>query len=192
MRDYSNQATKHRRRGKKSPSVAVGISLSIILTGTAAAALTWLNHTALVKKDSLVVEQPKVKVAIDAPLAEDKAVLISHEILEATENFYTFYDLLVTGEVPIDVKDGKTLDDAISQQLKSTFIQAASFRTHEAAERTRVALLFLDLKARVVPPSSNTGEWYRIVLGPFKTKRDMSAAADVLAKNGFDAQVRKE
>ena len=125
-------------------------------------------------------------------MAEDEAVLISHENPEATENFYTFYDLLVTGEVPIDVKDGKTIDDAISQQLKSTFIQAASFRTHEAAERTRVALLFLDLKARVVPPSSNTGEWYRIVLGPFKTKRDMSAAADVLAKNGFDAQVRKE
>lgn len=192
MRDYSNQATKHRRRGKNSPSVAVGISLSIILTGAAVAALTWLNHTAFVKKDSLVIESPKMKVAIDAPLAEDEAAVIRHKIPEAIENFYTFYDLLITGEVPIDVRDGKTIDDAISQQLKSTFIQVASFRTHEAAERTRVALLFLNLKARVAPPSSNTGEWHRIVLGPFKTKRDMSAAADVLAKNGFDAQVRKE
>ena len=192
MRDYSNQATKHRLRGRKSPSVAVGISLSIILTGTAVAALIWLNHSASVKNDFLVIEQPKVKVAIDIPLATDEGAMIRHEIPEATENFYSFYDLLITGEVPINVKDGKILDDAISQQLKSTFIQVASFRTHEAAERTRVALLFLNLKARVILPSSNNSEWYRIVLGPFKTKRDMSAAADVLAKNGFDAQVRKE
>ena len=53
-------------------------------------------------------------------------------------------------------------------------------------------LLFLDLKARVIPPSATNGGWYRIVLGPFKTVRDMRAAADVLTKNGYSALVRRE
>jgi len=83
-------------------------------------------------------------------------------------------------------------DEAVAEKLKSTVIQVASFRTADSAESTRVALLFLDLKARVIPPSQTNGGWYRIVLGPFKTVRDMRAAADVLTKNGYDAQVRRE
>ena len=76
--------------------------------------------------------------------------------------------------------------------LKNTTIQVAAFRTAEAAEDTRIALLFLDLKARVIPPNATDGGWYRIVLGPFKTVRDMRATADVLTKNGYSALVRKE
>ena len=99
---------------------------------------------------------------------------------------------MITGEVPIDIEAGQSRDEAVSETLKSTIIQVAAFRTAEAADDTRVALLFLDLKARVIPPSAINGGWYRIVLGPFKTVRDMRAAADVLTKNGYSALVRRE
>ncbi len=201
MRDYSTQATKHRRKGKKGPSAAVGVTLSIILTGAAVAALIWLDQSVSYSENAKDVSLSEVKeksqpiAGSHATADEEKAdetTALQHEIPEAPENFYTFYELLINGEVPISIEEGQSQDEAISRQLKSTLIQVASFRTHEAAEGTRVALLFLDLKARVIPPSSKNGGWYRIVLGPFKTKRDMSAVADVLAKNGFDAQVREE
>ena len=77
-----------------------------------------------------------------------KSIIVHNKIPEASENFYTFYELLINGEVPIDVEVGQSRDEAVAETLKSTIIQVASFKTAEAADDTRVALLFLDLKRR--------------------------------------------
>ena len=90
--------------------------------------------------------------------------------------------MLISGEVPIDLTEGKASDEAVTEKLKSSIIQIASFRTAEAAEDARVTLLFLDLRARVIPPSQTNGGWYRLILGPFKTIRDMQATVDTLTK----------
>ena len=197
MRDYSTQAARHRRSEKKGPSAAVGITLSIVLLGAVATGLIWLNQSTSIE-EPVVPQQPEIQVkgpqssGNELPLNSEQTIIVQQEVPEAPENFYTFYELLITGEVPIDVEAGQTRDEAVAEKLKSTNIQVASFRTAEAAEDTRVALLFLDLKARVIPPSQTNGGWYRIVLGPFKTVRDMQAAADMLTKNGYTALVRRE
>ena len=162
-----------------------------------ATGLIWLNQSTSIE-EPLVPQQPETQVkgprssVNEPPLNSAQTTIVQQEVPEAPENFYTFYELLITGEVPIDVEAGQTRDEAVAEKLKSTNIQVASFRTAEAAEDTRVALLFLDLKARVIPPSQTNGGWYRIVLGPFKTVRDMQAAADMLTKNGYTALVRRE
>lgn len=195
MRDYSSQASKHRVTSQRGPSAALGITLSVILLGLVAAVLIWLTQSTGAPP-ATTVDQP-VATPSDATTQpptediagpEDAAEMAIQEVPKAPENFYTFYQLLIEGEVPIDVQPGETRDEAIAKKLQSTLVQVASFRTSEAAESTRVALLFLDLKARVIPPSETNGGWYRVVLGPFKTVRDMQAAADRLAKNGYDAQ----
>ena len=197
MRDYSTQAARHRRPEKKGPSAVVGITLSIVLLGAIATGLIWLNQNASTpppaesQQPEAQVTEPQSQQAV-TPTNPEQTTTVQQEIPEAPENFYTFYELLITGEVPIDVEAGQTRDEAVAETLKSTIIQVASFRTAEAADDTRVALLFLDLKARVIPPSATNGGWYRIVLGPFKTVRDMRAAADVLTKNGYSALVRRE
>lgn len=195
MRDYSTQATKHRKAAKTGPNAAVGITLSIFLVGAVAAALIWLNQTT----ENPVKEAAEVPTAQpETPAAEITASeeststpdseLAVQEVPQAPENFYTFYDLLIEGEVPIDIEAGETRDEAIAKRLKNTLVQVASFKSAESAESTRVALLFLDLKARVIPPSETNGGWHRVVIGPFKTNRDMRAAMDRLTKNGHDAQ----
>jgi len=196
MRDYSTQAARHRRTEKQGPSAAIGITLSIVLVGAVAALLIWLTQST---SETLEEEPRQPEARIEEPQAPTPTELnaqetttVEQEIPEAPENFYTFYELLISGEVPIDVEAGKSRDEAAAETLKSTIVQVASFRTAEAAEDTRVALLFLDLKARVLPPSQTNGGWYRIVLGPFKTIRDMQAAADVLKKNGYNALIRRE
>ncbi len=197
MRDYSTQAARHRRPEKKGPSAVVGITLSIVLLGAVATGLIWLDQNASTPPEAesqqpeAQVTEPQSQQAV-TPTNLEQTTTVQQEIPEAPENFYTFYELLITGEVPIDVEAGQTRDEAVAETLKSTIIQVASFRTAEAADDTRVALLFLDLKARVIPPSATNGGWYRIVLGPFKTVRDMRAAADVLTKNGYSALVRRE
>ena len=195
MRDYSSQASRHRASHQRGPSAALGITLSVVLLGLVTAGLIWLNQSTEPNQDTLS-EQPKAVpqptevrgAAAPAETPTDATEVAIQEVPKAPENFYTFYQLLIEGEVPIDVQPGETRDEAIAKKLQSTLVQVASFRTSEAAENTRVALLFLDLKARVIPPSTSNGGWYRVVLGPFKTVRDMQAAADRLAKNGYDAQ----
>ena len=197
MRDYSTQAARHRRPEKKEISAVVGITLSILLLGSIATGLIWLNkgtsapYPAESQQPEAQVTEPQSPEA-ETPTDPEQTTTVQQEIPEAPENFYTFYELLITGEVPIDINAGQSRDEAVAETLKSTIIQVAAFRTAEAADDTRVALLFLDLKARVIPPSAINGGWYRIVLGPFKTVRDMRAAADVLTKNGYSALVRRE
>ena len=192
MRDYSTQAARHRRLKKKRPSAATGITLSIALLGAVATGLIWLNQSTSVTGSTEPKRPEPQSPTSEISTNSKKSVIVHDKIPEASENFYTFYELLITGEVPIDVEVGQSRDEAVAETLKSTIIQVASFKTAEAADDTRVALLFLDLKARVIPPSESNGGWYRIVLGPFKTVRDMRATADVLIKNGYSALVRKE
>ena len=197
MRDYSTQAARHRRSEKKEISAVVGITLSILLLGSVATGLIWLNKLTSApypaesqQPEAQFTEPPSPEVG--TPTDPEQTTTVQQEIPKAPENFYTFYELLITGEVPIDIEAGQSRDEAVSETLKSTLIQVAAFRTAEAADDTRVALLFLDLKARVIPPSETNGGWYRIVLGPFKTVREMRAAADVLTKNGYSVLVRRE
>ncbi|MEG3592624.1 MAG: SPOR domain-containing protein [Pseudomonadota bacterium] len=171
--------------------------MSIALLGAVATGLIWLNQSTSVT-GSTEPKRPEPRIgepqssASETSTNSKKSIIVHDEIPEASENFYTFYELLITGEVPIDTGVGQSRDEAVAETLKTTIIQVASFKTAEAADDTRVALLFLDLKARVIPPNESNGGWYRIVLGPFKTVRDMRATADVLIKNGYSALVRKE
>ncbi len=197
MRDYSTQASRRRRTEKKSSTAAVGVTLSIILLGVIVVILIWLSQSTT-DIGTTDTPQPTISEPIDrtsstnTSLITERAITIEQEVPEAPENFYTFYKLLISGEVPIDLTEGMASDEAVTEKLKSTIIQVASFRTAEAAEDARVTLLFLDLRARVIPPSQTNGGWYRLILGPFKTIRDMRATVDTLTKNGYNAFERKE
>ena len=182
---------------KKSSTAAVGVTLSIILLGVVVVILIWLSQST---KDIETTDTPQPTISeptnrtssTNTSSATERAITIEQEVPEAPENFYTFYKLLISGEVPIDLTEGTASDEAVTEKLKSTIIQVASFRTAEAAEDARVTLLFLDLRARVIPPSQTNGGWYRLILGPFKTIRDMRATVDTLTKNGYNAFERKE
>ena len=142
MRDYSTQASRHRRTEKKVPSAAVGVTLSIVLLGVVLVILIWLNQRT---NDIEPTDTPQPALSeptnqtpsTNTSTATEKAITIEQEIPEAPENFYTFYKLLISGEVPIDLKEGTASDEAVAERLKSTIIQVASFRTAEAAENAQ-------------------------------------------------------
>ena len=82
-------------------------------------------------------------------------------------------------------------DEAVSETLKSTIIQVAAFRTAGEAEGTRVALLFLDLKARVIPPSAINGGGIESYLVHLNGPRH-ACYGRCTDKNGYSALVRRE
>ena len=102
MRDYSTQAARHRRPEKKGPSAVVGITLSIVLLGAVATGLIWLDQNASTPPEAesqqpeAQVTEPQSQQAVK-PTNPEQTITVQQEIPEAPENFYTFYELLITG-----------------------------------------------------------------------------------------------
>ena len=188
MRDYSTQANKFRQNTPKYSNGRKGAIFFIIVIVGIVFGLIWFNQPQ--KSEISDLSKPSTQARNEAPATVkiESGKSIAENIPVATENFYTFYDLLLQNEVPIDKIAGQTRDQIIAKKLKTTLVQVASFRSADAAESMRIKLLFLDLKARIIPASETNGGWYRIVLGPFKTVRDMNSAMDLLAKNGHQPQ----
>ena len=60
MRDYSTQASRHRRTEKKSSTAAVGVTLSIILLGVVVVILIWLSQNT---KDIETTDTPQPTIS---------------------------------------------------------------------------------------------------------------------------------
>jgi cell division protein FtsN len=180
MKDYSTQASKHRNSSARRPNAAVAIVLSMITVGAFVAALVWLDQND---------QSQPLEIPTAAPDSLPRSASeITDSKIQAPQKFYTFPGLLKEDELITDTQAGEAQDKSIGKELTSKLVQTGSFKSLEAAENTRIALLFLDLKARVIPPSKSNGGWYRVVIGPFQAVRDMRATIDVLVKNGHNAQ----
>ncbi|MDC1319238.1 SPOR domain-containing protein [Litorivicinus sp.] len=191
MKDYSTQASKHRNSSARRPNAAVAIVLSMITVGAFVAALVWLDQNDQSQPLEIPTAAPDSLPRSASELTDSKIQspnIAIHDLPQAPQKFYTFPGLLKEDELITDTQAGEAQDKSIGKELTSKLVQTGSFKSLEAAENTRIALLFLDLKARVIPPSKSNGGWYRVVIGPFQAVRDMRATIDVLVKNGHNAQ----
>jgi cell division protein FtsN len=50
-------------------------------------------------------------------------------------------------------------------------IQCGSFRTDEQAQELKANIAFQGLEAQVRPSQGSSGRWYRVILGPYDSKR---------------------
>ena len=64
------------------------------------------------------VTEPQSQQAV-TPTDPEQTTTVEQEIPEAPENFYTFYELLISGEVPIDIDAGQTRDEAVAKRSKA-------------------------------------------------------------------------
>lgn len=74
------------------------------------------------------------------------------------------------------------------------YLQAASFRNAEDANRARAEILLLNLEAEVTEFDNGTETWHRIIVGPFEGQSMVSKAQTTLLENGYGGMVlqRKE
>lgn len=104
------------------------------------------------------------------------------------EPVYDFYNNLKTMEV-------KVPDNKVKQREQESFnqiLQVGSFKTMNDAEQQRAEIILLGLKANVESSKgSNGATWYRVLVGPFTSRSDMSKARSILINNGMPTLVLK-
>lgn len=79
---------------------------------------------------------------------------------------FTYHKVLKDKELQVDV-------DTSQQQVdKNLIMQCGSFLKHEQADRLKAQIAFTGLTATIKATDEKDGKtWYRVVLGPYKTKR---------------------
>lgn len=190
MRDYSHQATRHRGQTAKRPGKSLGVTLAALVIAAFFASLFYLNDLGQ-SKEQATSEPSSTEPAPGsdpAPIDEtrDPPALAAAPAHTPT-NGLSFHQILQDAQILIDAEPGQSRDQAVAEQLKTTRLQIASFKQPESAEDLRITLSFLDLDPQVIPASASNGWYYRVVVGPFESIRELQSAADRLKKNGYDA-----
>ena len=69
------------------------------------------------------------------------------------------------------------------------FLQAASFRDSQDANAARAEIILLNLEAEISQSNVNGETWYRIIVGPFEGRSNVSKAQTTLLENGYGGMV---
>ena len=114
--------------------------------------------------------EEKVDTQATRPVAPTEEVLP-----ELPEEEWEYIKTLPGYEVEVDVKQQEKSD-------KRYLMQCASFRTRAQAEEMKAKIAFQGLEALIRHSTGSNGEWFRVILGPFESKRDAEKAKHSLRK----------
>lgn len=103
---------------------------------------------------------------------------------------FRFYEMLPESEViPPKVEE---YTPGPSKQDFDYLVQSGSFRSKEDAERQRAQIAFQGLRAAVQRIELDSGSvWYRVNVGPFKSRSQMNSAIDKLVSINIQPLIRK-
>ncbi|RJG13128.1 SPOR domain-containing protein [Pseudomonas cavernicola] len=74
---------------------------------------------------------------------------------------------------------------AIKAAVTQYFLQAGSFRKQEDADKVRAQILLLGQNVQVESGTVREETWYRVLVGPFSNREQLTGAQKKLAGNGF-------
>ena len=94
---------------------------------------------------------------------------------ELPEEEWEYIKTLPGYEVEVEVKEQEKSD-------KRYLMQCASFRTRAQAEEMKAKIAFQGLEALIRHSTGSNGDWFRVILGPYESKRDAEKAKHSLRK----------
>lgn len=121
----------------------------------------------------------KTTVAEAAPDTSEPPASANIEEVNARPEL-TFYETLLNEEVEVP-----EFEDLPPRPKVISFLQAASFRNREDADRARAQLLLLNFDVNVTEFQSTDATYYRIIVGPFEGQSALAKAQSVLLENGY-------
>lgn len=130
---------------------------------------------------------PKQPAAVERPAKSPASKTVKQEEKKPS---FRFYEMLPESEVvPPKVEEytpGPTKQDF------DYLVQSGSFRSKEDAERQRAQIAFQGLRAGVQRIELESGSvWYRVNVGPFTSRSQMSSAIDKLVSINIQPLIRK-
>jgi cell division protein FtsN len=113
----------------------------------------------------------------------------------STENFQ-FYELLPEQQVQIPGTSAGTVDPKQQADLPITtpgryLLQVGAFRNEQEANGLKGYLTSLGITATIEQSMSKTGQWYRVLVGPFTDLNKLNQTRTLLTKNNIPAILKK-
>lgn len=105
---------------------------------------------------------------------------------------FDFYTVLPEQTIDVEVEPATVSQPRESASQETWLLQAGSFRQREDADRRRAELLLLGLEPRVEEsPDSGSGRWFRVYLGPFASRSEVSRVRGLTAGQDIDTLLLK-
>jgi len=181
-RDFASKAKKRTNatrfnEDKKSPTgfitMAIGLVVGIVLS-------TAIFYS--IQKTDEATKQPEPAKKTEQPSAKTRYQAVPAEAVE--ESDFSFHNELEnktieveTPQVPID----KT------RKNKTYVMQCGSFRQNDSAQNLKAAIAMNGFESNIKVTTSDTGKrWYRVVLGPYKSKRQAERERHQLERNNIN------
>jgi len=92
---------------------------------------------------------------------------------------WEFIKTLPQYSVEVDVKDREASD-------KRYLMQCGSFRKQGQAEELKAKIAFQGFEAQVRPSNGSSGRWYRVILGPYESKRLAETHRHTIERGGIN------
>jgi len=151
--------------GFHGPSFSSGAIFGAIVVLLAAYLPEWIGTNPSVSSESATTSSVKPRVTFEFP------------------------DLLKDSEIQVDTSAYESRPRDPAAKPASFRVQAASFRDEGDANELRAKLILLNLSATVVTGTSSTGEWHRVILGPFERRVDANRALTKLREQGISGVI---
>lgn len=98
------------------------------------------------------------------PEAQQQASEPAEPLPEMEQERWSFIEDLENKQVEVDVPDAP-------EQTRPYLMQCGSFRIESQANELKAKIAFQGLQSEVRRAEGSNGIWYKVVLGPYKTKR---------------------
>ncbi|MGM0481548.1 MAG: SPOR domain-containing protein [Pseudomonadota bacterium] len=162
--DYANRSPKKQpkkggaKKGKKAPQRGASkrqqqpvpwliIVIAVVLIAAFTYGLVAINGSSEEVAEQSVVQPPPQDLLPEKPTEQ-----------------WQYIDELEAKQVEVDVPEREAGPPKL--------MQCGSFRQRSDAERLKAQIAMVGLESQVRATEGSNGLWYRVVLGPFETKRD--------------------
>lgn len=182
-RDFASKAKKHTNATRFDDSRRDNTNLINMILGVVlgiAVALGGVYYYQL--EPSTETEAPEKKKK-EVPSAKSKYKAVPAEEVEKPD--FSYHDSLKKKEVEVEAED-KSLPE-VNTTAGNYVLQCASFRQYTMAENLRAKIAMNGFEATVRKTTAKSGEdWYRVSLGPYKSKRNANSDRNQLERNGIN------
>jgi cell division protein FtsN len=187
-RDYKNTPKPRRKGSSPLPPwlwLVTGLTIGLFV-----ALLVYLEDRPPAARDKTPVEDNSAPVegkAADKAAADGKS---------AARPRFDFYNLLPEMEVMIPEQDLAAEREREAKEPVIYYLQVASFRKFEEADRLRAQLAFLNVESHIERISvtgrdNDVQTWHRVRVGPFRSAREMDKVRNRLRSASMDPIILK-
>ncbi|UJF22000.1 SPOR domain-containing protein [Shewanella sp. OMA3-2] len=103
-----------------------------------------------------------------------------NELPPKPQEEWTYLEELENKQVEVDVPNSGVVSSGLYQ------MQCGSFRQESQANEMKARIAFMGMEALVKRSEGANGIWYRVVLGPFESKRDGERGRHKMQKGGIN------